>query len=178
MVLNFQLTMKSNYYFYLLISLLFLTAISLQLVQGEDFPAQKHKEQSKVKTERLIRMDLIELINKDFKPPLRNIFTFQPDTEEGLSSLGQEREAVTQRSEISGVNRENQNQLNLFFEYVGYVKSKDKIVALIIFQGTAVAVQEGDLLEDGSVVALVSEESLEVTGTSGQKHTFYLKEEN
>lgn len=175
MVLNFRRTMKNNHF--LLIPLLFLTAVSLLLPGEEDFSYQNRKQYSKVKTERLVRMDLIESIKKDFEPPLRNIFTFQHYSQ-GDASEGKEEESFTQISGESRDRRESQNRTDFFLEYVGYIKSKDKMVALIIFQGRALAVQEGELLEDGSVVALVSEESIEVTGTSSQKSTFYLKEEN
>lgn len=127
---------------------------------------------------RLIRRDLLVTGNKKLDPPKRNIFTAQ-------SSGWQEPVEFEERGQINRVEREEAEALaqegmaalTLSLRYIGYVKSGQKMTALILFEGEALAVQEGEMLVEGMTVLRITVEEIEVISPDQESRKFPLEGE-
>jgi len=159
-------------------------------LMGQKAPRQK--VQAKLKSEikkqgevgrnnRVIHIDLLTRKKRNFQPPLRNIFLPQLKGSKDLaaSMLAQEgasSQAMTE-SFPGKADAAQKEGWGIFLQYVGFIKSPDRIVALVVYQNQPWVVKIGDVLEDGSVVSAISEDEIEITGPSGKKKTFRLIEE-
>ncbi|MCP2620097.1 hypothetical protein NLC35_02490 [Candidatus Aminicenantes bacterium AC-334-K16] len=154
--------------------------------------AQKHQPEprgnSNKKTviernERIVHIELLSKKKKKFQPPLRNIFLprWSRGTNLGLQKIaparGEEGSAGAEESLQGEVSSNKTVTWNIFLEYIGYIKSQGRIVALILYQNQPWAVKVGDVLEDGSLISAISEDELEITGPNKEKKTFRLIEE-
>jgi len=72
---------------------------------------------------------------------------------------------------------ESTSSWNITLEYVGYIKSADGVVALLIYQSQPWVVRSGDILDDGSVISAISEEEIEILGPNKEKKIFRFIEE-
>jgi len=61
--------------------------------------------------------------------------------------------------------------------YIGYVKSGQKIIALIFFEGEALAVEESEMISAGIRVGKVTSEEIELIDASSQKWKYSLEGE-
>jgi hypothetical protein len=138
----------------------------------------KETESLKDKTESFIRMDLLSSEKKPMQPPRRNIFTVgRAGIEDELSQEAiEERMGEIQNSQITQSQGEKSfSSLNL--RYLGYVRSGRKIVGLIVFQGEALAVVEGDVISEGFAVGHINPEEIEVFGPDSKPVTFSIEGE-
>jgi hypothetical protein len=135
-------------------------------------------ESLKDKAESFIRMDLLSSEMKPMPSPRRNIFTVgRAGIEDELSQEAiEERMGEIQNSQITQSQGENSfSSLNL--RYLGYVRSGRKIVGLIVFQGEALAVVEGDVISEGFAVGHINPEEIEVFGPDSKPVTFSIEGE-
>jgi hypothetical protein len=117
--------------------------------------------------QRLVRMDLLNFPKGETSPPKRNIFApasssarppvaavptaglpeapFQ--SEQGGTPVSQEQPPAT---------------LTVNLRYVGFVVSSDRFVALIILEGQAVAVVEGEVVAEGLRIGKITSEEIEI----------------
>jgi hypothetical protein len=123
-------------------------------------------------------MDLLSSEKNPMPPPKRNIFT------EGSASVVEELnpEELKERMEEIRNNLNTQSQgektlSSLNLRYLGYVLSGRKIVGLIVFEGEALAVVEGDLITDGFTVGRISPEEIEVVGEDSKPLMFSIEGE-
>lgn len=135
-------------------------------------------ESLKGRAESFIRMDLLSAEKKPMPPPKRNIFTV------GRASVVEELspEAFKERMEeirnIQNSQSQGENSMSsLNLRYLGYVLSGRKIVGLIVFEGEALAVVEGDLISDGFTVGRISPEEIEVLGPDSKPVMFSIEGE-
>lgn len=141
------------------------------LVAGED---NNDKEKAELKkTGSLIRKELLYGERKELKPPKRNIFSPQAsgNAEANLGTLG-----VPQGQQEEGSLPEaSSSSLNL--RYIGYVHSGQRIVALIVFEGQAVAVEQGERISEQLTVGKITTKEVEIVGPGDQRKIYSLEGE-
>ncbi|MCK4364290.1 MAG: hypothetical protein KAW85_05775, partial [Candidatus Aminicenantes bacterium] len=72
---------------------------------------------------------------------------------------------------------EGSSSLPLNIRYIGYVISDDKMVALIVFEGDALAVESGEVISEGVKIGKITPEEIEIVGSDSQKRRYYLEGE-
>ena len=158
----------------LVFSLLIFAVISLQ--------AQALQEKSKISKKgepdprtSYIRMDLLRAEKKPLPPAPRSIFTAQrskPNTVD-TERLQEQMERI---EGTGGIQREPSREY-LDLRYIGYVRSGSKIVVLVIFQGEALAVAEGEMIAEGITLKKIGLEEIEVMGPDSKISMFSLEGE-
>ena len=126
--------------------------------------------QEQRETESLIRKELLVYRNKKFPSPQRNIFVRQGAINqqgETSSSTGRNLQILNandspSREEIREETEKKDMNLNLI--YIGYVKSGNRVVALILLEGVPYSVESGDVLEAGGTVGEISSDDIEIIG--------------
>lgn len=147
----------------------FLCLSSLSLAQERNSEQDSEKE-----VRSLIRKDLLQIKREDPKLPGRNIFTPQSRR---MS------EEVVQSFEISPDLRQEasaevkDSSFSLILRYIGYIDSGQKMVALIIFEGEAIAVQKGEKISEQYTVEEITTEYIEIIGPGGEKKQIPLEGE-
>lgn len=114
----------------------------------------------------LIRKDLLFQGKEQLELPLRNIFS--PLTSRraqiGTAAIQEKRsENPVDKQQDQAAERKEPPRPALNIRYIGYVQSKDKIVALILFRGIAYAVEKGELLEEQIEVKDITVEEITLT---------------
>jgi hypothetical protein len=124
----------------------------------------------------LIRKDLLSLDIKKLDPPKRNIFT--PNSA-GLLEI----EKIENINETQQGGQQNSEDLKgevpfvraLGLRYIGYVKSGQKITALILFEGEALAVDVGEEIAESVSISKITLEDITVIGPDNEPQTFPLE---
>jgi len=146
------------------------------------FISSQNKNQEKTEEKRppvsLIRKDLLSLDIKKLDPPKRNIFTpnssgGQAIDEFGDMNIGQQAE----QQNLGALGAELSSVRALGFRYIGYVKSGQKITALILFEGEALAVDVGEEIAEGVSISKITREDITVIGPDQEPRTFPLEGE-
>lgn len=143
--------------FYLLVSTLLYPGV---------FPQdQKENRQKKKEPHSLVRRDLLTPTRKFLPAAQRNIFTRQRTAsgEEGIPFSGaadfQTPEQIKSASQpVSAV-----EEVRSIIRYIGYVRSGDRVVALIIVEGNTYAVESGDVLEMGVSISEITPNEIEIS---------------
>jgi len=174
-----------------LVLAVFMTVFGLGLIGKKGLPQNlQPKIKSEIKKKavveqnsRIIHLDLLTQKRRKFQPPLRNIFLPQLKGIKKLrdAMLAMEKEGAGSEA-LPGSSPEKTGQVqdnasNIFLQYIGFIKSPERIVALVVYQGQPWVVRVGDVLVDGSEVSAISEEEIEITGPDKKKKTFRLIEE-
>ena len=120
--------------------------------------------QEQEETGSLIRKELLVPQNREFPPPGRNIFVRRggsPQPNEAIPSEG-----GNFRTSGSGDSSPRQEEVSkdvaFNLNYIGYVESGDKVVALVLWEGEAYAVESGDVLAAGVTVGDITPDDIEI----------------
>ncbi len=146
--------------FFILVSGIFLhSGIAQKRDKGE---SQETQEKGS-----LIRKDLLDFQNKEFPSPQRNIFVRQRvsyrQNEGSPSALGN---FQMPNAENSSPQSESENQnIDFVLNYIGYVKSGTRVVALVLLEGDTYAVESGDVLVGGITIGEISPDDIEIIGS-------------
>jgi len=160
-------------------ALIFVLAAGLCPAQTE--PAPKTAAEKAVKS--LLRKDLLQIKKQDAAPPSRNIFS--PRT--GSSRPGDfalpggplpamdfqaadESAATDETAEAPPV-------ITINLRYIGFVESPRRLVALVNFEGRAIAVVEGDVVGEGIRIGKATRQQIEVVLPDSSTRTFSLEGE-
>jgi hypothetical protein len=117
--------------------------------------------------QRLVRLDLLNLSREETSPPKRNIFTpassaaRTPAADVAAAGLSEDPFQAEQGG-TPAVQAQGPPTLTVNLRYVGFVVSSDRCVALIILEGQAVAVTEGEVVAEGLRVGKITTEEIEV----------------
>jgi Tfp pilus assembly protein PilP len=156
-------------------ALILFLAASLCPAQAPTEPAVKKPAKE---TRSLLRKDLLQVKKQEAAPPMRNIFapragSSQP-REEALpavdSQVGDEPMATDETAEAPPV-------LNVSLRYIGYIDSPRRLVALVIFEGLAVAVVEGEVIGEGIRIGKITKQQIEVLLPDSSTRIFPLEGE-
>lgn len=135
---------------------------------GQDNPQKENQKMEMEPSSRLVRKDLLEKKAEDLTVPKRNIFT--PDARGGPGAefsgglLGEEGPEGIMEPQESDFPDEMEMAGGLDLRYMGYVSSGEKTVALILFQGLAMAVAKDDMITANLKVVTITREAIEVIG--------------
>ncbi len=150
--------------------ILFLS-IGLSIWAGEE------KLQKKALEKGLIRKDLLLREKMELGNPVRNIFTLRKSVSREIERNPVKLRQNQQQNPTLPGKYEASSSLPLNIRYIGYVISDDKMVALIVFEGDALAVESGEVISEGVKIGKITPEEIEITGSDSQKRRYYLEGE-
>jgi hypothetical protein len=161
--------------------LVFVLAVGLCPAQAPTEAASKKETAQAVRS--LLRKDLLQVKKQDAAPPARNIFAprsgsgrpvetaapGRPTAEVDLPAVD-EAAAADETAQAPPAPTVN-------LRYIGYIESPRRLVALVIFEGLAIAVVEGDVVGEGIRIGKVSSRQVEVILPDSSTRTFSLEGE-
>ncbi len=155
-----------------LVLFLFLTAS----IQSQD--KNQEKTEKKQPPVSLVRKDLLALDVKKLDPPKRNIFTPNSAGGQEIVELGEMniRQQAEQQN-LGALETELPSVPMIGLKYIGYVKSGQKITALILFEGEALAVDVGEEIAEGVSISKITLENITMIGPDREPRTFPLEGE-
>lgn len=157
-------------------ALILLLAASLCPAQAPTEPSAKKAAAKEVRS--LLRKDLLQVKKQEAAPPMRNIFapragSSQP-REEALPAVDSQGEdepmATDETAEAPPV-------LNVNLRYIGFIESPRRMVALVIFEGLAIAVVEGEVVGEGIRIGKITNQQIEVVLPDSSTRMFPLEGE-
>jgi hypothetical protein len=162
-------------------ALILVAAAGFFLGRAQTRPAAKTPPAKESRS--LVRKELLEAKKQDPAPPRRNIFSPR-------LGLGQPAERVPQAEALPGVDSEATDEqaadeeapqappvINIDLRYIGFIQSAHRLVALVNFEGRAIAVVEGDVVGEGIRIGKVSRQQVEVILPDSSTRTFSLEGE-
>ena len=131
-------------------------------------PAQKASADKEKKS--LIRKDLLQVQRSEVGVPKRNIFapqsSFRSPVPTAIEATPSPRPGQGEEQIVTpGQEAQAPPALNINLRYIGfieYVKSSKKMTALIILEGQAIAVVEGEVVGEGVRIGKITPKELEV----------------
>jgi hypothetical protein len=147
-------------------------SLAVALWAGQEKPQKKEASEE---TGSLIRKELLINPKQKLRPPRRNIFTLR-------RSRGEEAGIVPVNTrpnpqEISETAGEESSKVLLNIRYIGHIRSDGNIVALIIFEDAAFAVEKGEIISEGIQVGTIHSTFIEIIGPDSVKRKFALEGE-
>ncbi|NIO48085.1 MAG: hypothetical protein GTN73_01405 [Candidatus Aminicenantes bacterium] len=154
--------------------ILFLS-IGLCIWAGEEKLQNKGLEKGGERS--LIRKDLLSREKVELGSTVRNIFTLR----RSVSREIERNQVILQQNQqqhptLPGT-YEASPSLPVNIRYIGYVISDDKMVALIVLEGNALAVERGEVISEGVKIGKITPEEIEIVGSDSQKRRYYLEGE-
>ncbi len=125
----------------------------------------------------LIRKDLLLREKMELGNPVRNIFTLRKSVSREIERNPVKLRQNQQQNPTLPGKYEASSSLPLNIRYIGYVISDDKMVALIVFEGDALAVEKGEIISEGVKIGKITPEEIEIIGSDSQKRRYYLEGE-
>jgi hypothetical protein len=140
---------------------------------------------SEGKKSSLIRMDLLRLSQEAGKPFRRNIFApgqaagFPSHSIAPVSQVSPERQmsAEFQPREEEARPEVVAPAFNVNLRYVGFIVSARRLIALVILEGQALAVAEGEVVSEGVRIGKISVDEIEVILPDSSTRKFPLEGE-
>lgn len=123
----------------------------------------------------LIRKDLLTHDIKKLDPAKRNIFI--PNSAGSLEVEAVNERQQAEQQNIEALEAEQLSKRPLGLRYIGYVKSIQKITALILFEGEALAVDVGEEIAEGVSISKITLEDITVIGPDQEPWKFPLEGE-
>lgn len=158
-------------------ALIFFLGISLCLWAREGMFQKKKPKEKEIKS--LIRKELLLKERKKLEPPRRIIFSPRssgpPETQADAFRIGQN--PPESSPETPSTLSENRSLVPSNIRYIGYIHSEDKIVGLIIFEGNASAVEEGEMISAGVKIGKITLEEIEIIGPDSEIRKYSLEGE-
>jgi hypothetical protein len=133
----------------------------------------------------LIRMDLLRLSQEESRPFRRNIFAPGPATE-APSLPGAPVPQVSPERQISPEFQPQGEEVrtevvapafNVNLRYIGFIVSARRLIALVILEGQALAVAEGEVVSEGVRIGKISVDEIEVVLPDSTTRKFPLEGE-
>ena len=156
-------------------AILFLFFLSLGLILWAGEGQSQKKETAKSEEKSLIKKELLSKTKKKLAPARRNIFSLRrggsaetriTPTDPRTNPLKATR---TTERESSG------SPVNI--RYIGHIRSGQKIVALIVYEDTAIAVEKGEMISEGVQIGDVTSEYVEIVGPDSVRRKYTLEGE-
>ena len=139
---------------------------------------QKKKLKEK-ETKSLIRKELLLKERKKLELPRRIIFSPRssglPESQADEFRIGQN--PPESSPETPSTLGENRSLAPSNIRYIGYIHSEDKIVGLVIFEGIALAVEEGEMISAGVKIGKITLEEIEIIGPDSEIRKYSLEGE-
>jgi hypothetical protein len=124
----------------------------------------------------LIRMDLLRFKRTEAGLPKRNIFAPRSHSSPSFPLQAQEGVGLGAAENLPG--REQERPVfNVNFRYIGYIESPGRMIALIIIEGQALAVAEGEVVSEGIRIGRISPAEIEIIMPDSTTRKFSLEGE-
>ncbi|MGB7296477.1 MAG: hypothetical protein WBC70_12890 [Candidatus Aminicenantales bacterium] len=132
---------------------------------------------------KLLRMDLLERPQEEMIPPRRNIFA------PGAKLSRPEDMAVQQSQQWAPDDHDVETPVpaaeliaapplwTVNLRYIGFIESSRRMIALVVFEGQAVAVVEGEVVGEGMRIGKITREQVEVVLPDSSTRLFSLEGE-
>ena len=156
-------------------ALLFLFVLSLGLALWAGETNLQEKAESKSEKKSLIKKELLSRAKKKLSPPRRNIFSLQR-TERKETVVSPTNPQPIQKK-TPGITEDKPTGLQMHLRYIGHIRSGKKIVALIILEDTAFAVEKGEMISEGIQIGDITPEYLEIIGPDSVRKKYTLEGE-
>ena len=162
-------------------ALILVAAAGFCLGQAQEPPAVKTPAAQEARS--LIRKELLEARKQDTAPPQRNIFSPRlgpgRPAETALPAGAQPVVDFEAADEPAAAEEASQAPpvINIDLRYIGFIQSPHRLVALVNFEGRAIAVVEGDVVGEGIRIGKVSRQTVEVILPDSSTRTFSLEGE-
>lgn len=133
--------------------------------------------------ESLLRMDLLQLPQGEMTPPQRNIFApgaRASRSADVLSQGSQLSEPDNQAGETPVLQAEGTAApplITVNLRYIGFIESSQRIIALVVLEGQAIAVVEGEVVGEGIRIGKISREQVEIVLPDSSTRLFSLEGE-
>lgn len=142
-------------------------------VQEKASPASEGKIQKS-----FVRKELLSLRQGEMSSPKRNIFS--PQTFSSPPAIPEDQAAnLPQEEEFEGGSDQREDEgpplITISLRYIGYVQSRGHIIGLIILDGEALAVREGEVVSEGFRIGKITALEIEVIGPDGETRRFPLE---
>ena len=138
----------------------------------------QEKEEEKRPPVGLIRKDLLTHEIKKLDPPKRNIFIPNSSGRLEVDEFEEKNERqLAEQQNIEALEAEQLLTHPLGLRYIGYVKSAQKITALILFEGEALAVDVDEEIAEGVRISKITLEDITVIGPAQEPWKFPLEGE-
>jgi len=157
----------------------FALASGIFLLPGVSQKRVTKQFQEMQETGSLLRKELLVLQNKRFPSPKRNIFIRQTagrQHDEASPSTPGNFQMPNAEDSSPQVETE-QKDIGINLNYIGHVRSGDRVVALILVEGKAYAVESGDVLEGGVFIGEISPDEIEIIGSDSVSRRIKLEGE-
>jgi len=154
-----------------------LAGAGLVLGFGQDKPSTADKAAAAKVTKPLIRMDLLQKKDREIAFAKRDIFLPESDFGSGGTSPAPSGVRMAKAGAAGESATPEPQALSLNVRYLGFIQAKQKITALVLFDGQAVSVAEGDMLGSVWKVVKISAGLIEIQGEDGKSQTFALEGE-
>jgi hypothetical protein len=154
--------------------ILFLS-IGLFIWAGEEKLQKRGLEKGGEKS--LIRKDLLLREKIKLGNPVRNIFTLRRSVRREIERNPVKQEQNQQQNPTLPNKYGASSSLPVNVRYIGYVISDDKMVALIVFEGNALAVERGEMISEGVKIGKITTEEIEIVGSDSQRRRYSLEGE-
>lgn len=131
----------------------------------------------------LIQRDLLNLKRAEAALPKRNIFAPRFGPSRPNETAGAAETPAAPSISRGDEAMENQDQasappvITVNLRYIGFIVSSQRLVALVVFQGQAIAVVEGDVVGEGIRIGKVGRDEVEVVLPDSSTRTFSLEGE-
>ena len=157
-------------------TLIFILCASFWIGANQEKAKTKNDPEKGVKS--LIRKDLLLKKRKKLRPPRRNIFSARRPEIRNTKVNPVVPDRITQESRTLTTEGTSSRPLNI--RYVGYINrdSGGKMVALIIFEDTVMAVEEGEMIAEGVEVGKITRVEIELIHADSKKRKYPLEGED
>ena len=161
--------------------LIFVLAAGLCPAQTQTDPAPKTAVDKEVKS--LLRKDLLQIRKQADASPMRNIFAPRAGSSRpgdvalpGKPLPAMDFQAADESAEADET-AEAPPVITVDLRYIGFIESPRRLVALVNFEGRAMAVVEGDVVGEGIRIGKVTRQQIEVVLPDSTTRTFSLEGE-
>jgi hypothetical protein len=152
----------------------FFSLLASSFLRGDvqEAAAAPRKEEAKS----LIRKDLLRFQRAEAGLPKRNIFSPRLHSSPPIFLEAQENVGLDAAEILPGKD-EQRPGFNVNLRYIGYIESPGRIIALIILEGQALAVAEGEVVSEGIRIAKIMPTEIEIIMPDSTTRKFSLEGE-
>ncbi len=151
----------------------FFVSFGLTLWAGEG-QSQK-KETAKKEEQSLIKKELLSKTKKKLAPARRNIFSLRREGSQETPVVPTGPRTVPKKTAQMTERESSESSVNI--RYIGHIRSGQKIVALIVYEDTAIAVEKGELISEGVQIGDVTPAYVEIVGPDSVRRKYTLEGE-
>ncbi len=152
---------------------IFFLSLGLALWAGEG--QSKKKETAKGEEKSLIKKELLSKTKRKLAPARRNIFSLRRGGSEETRIVPADPRTTTQKTASSTEGEPSESSVNI--RYIGHIRSGQKIVALIVYEDTAIAVEKGEMISEGVQIGDVTPAYIEIVGPDSVRRKYTLEGE-